>query len=132
MRELLPNNTTHFSKAYIKHYWHFQGVTDKQYQTLLQSSCQTTLIFSKSYWQAILHTFQELPSNKTDIFRVTTKQYWLIQSSCQTVFTLSRNYYQTIVKTFLRCLNEHLNRQNSQTENSQVKVRKVSIHTWNR
>ena len=47
-RELLPNNTTHFSKAYIKHYWHFQGFIDKQYYTLLQSSYQTILIFSKS------------------------------------------------------------------------------------
>ena len=45
-RELLSNNTIHFSRAYIKQYWHFQ-----------------------SYGQTILHTFPKLTSNNTDIFR---------------------------------------------------------------
>ena len=44
-RELLPNNTTHFSRH------------------------QTILIFSQSYSQTILHTLPELKSNNTDIFR---------------------------------------------------------------
>ena len=45
-REFLSDNTTHFSKAYINQYWHFQ-----------------------SYWQTISHTFPELTSSNTDIFR---------------------------------------------------------------
>ena len=43
----LANNTTHLLRVHIKQ----------------------ILIFSESYWQTILHTFLELPSNSTDIFR---------------------------------------------------------------
>ena len=51
-RELLKNNTKHFSRH------------------------QSILIFSKSYWQTILQTFPDFISlsNNTDIFRVTGKQ----------------------------------------------------------
>ena len=45
LRKLLPNNTTHLSRH------------------------QAILTFSESYWQTILHTFPELTSNNTDIFR---------------------------------------------------------------
>ena len=44
-QELLPNNTTHFSRH------------------------QAIQTFSESYWQTILHTFPELTSNNNDIFR---------------------------------------------------------------
>ena len=147
LKELLPNNTTHFSRH------------------------QAILTFSESYWQTILHTFPELTSNNNDIFRellgnnthffrvyikqywhfhrvpsklnysksffrvhitqywqfqrVTTKQYWLIQSSYQTVFTLSQSYYQTVVNTFFRVsVDTWTDRKFS---NSQVKLRKVSM-----
>ena len=150
------NNTTHFSRAYIKQYWHFQ-----------------------SWRLTILHTFPELPSNDTDIFRellanstthfsrVYTKQYWhfqrvsfklnyskkFFQSSYHTILTLSESYYQTILtylelisnsihtftelipnssKHFFWSFNGHLNRENSPRENSKVKVWKVSMHTWSR
>ena len=49
LRELLANNTTHFSRH------------------------QAILTFSESYCQTILHTFPELTSNNTDIFRVPSK-----------------------------------------------------------
>ena len=102
-RELLPNNTTHFSRhqtilTFPESYWqtiiHFSRTYIKQYEHF------------QSYWQIILHTFPEFILNNTDIFRellanntinfsrfhiiikqywhfqrVTTKQYWLIQSS---------------------------------------------------
>ena len=67
-QELLPNNTTHFSRH------------------------QAILTFSESYWQTILHNFPELTSNNNDIFtellasntthfsRVYVKQYWHFQS----------------------------------------------------
>ena len=44
-RELLLNNTTHFSRH------------------------KAILTFPESYWQTILHTLPELPPNSTDIFR---------------------------------------------------------------
>ena len=44
-KELLSNNTTHFSRH------------------------EAILTFSKSYLQTILHTFPEFISNNTDIFR---------------------------------------------------------------
>ena len=43
--ELLTNDTTHFSRH------------------------QAILKFSESYWQIILHTFQEFISSNTDIFK---------------------------------------------------------------
>ena len=122
-KELLANNIIHFSRAYIKQYWHFQRVADKQYYTLFQSSYQVILIFSKRYWQAILHTFQEHPSKNTDIFRellanntthfsrVYIKQYWhfqrvtsklnynksFFQISYHKILTLSKSYCQTML-----------------------------------
>ena len=45
LMELLPNNTTHFSRH------------------------QVILTLSASYWQIILHTFPEFMSSNTDIFR---------------------------------------------------------------
>ena len=50
-RELLANNTTHFSRAYIKPYWHLQRATGKQYYTLFQSLYQAILTFSESSFQ---------------------------------------------------------------------------------
>ena len=103
--------------------------TGKQYFKLFPISYhyQTVLTFLESYWQTILH-FSEFISSNTDIFRE-LKQYWLIQSSHQTVFTLSQIYYQTIVNTFLGVWMGTW-ADSSQTENSQIKVRNVSKHTW--
>ena len=98
LRDLLPNNTTPFSRY------------------------QAILTFSESYWQTILRTFPELTSNNPDIFRellanntthfsrVYIKQYWhfkrdssklnyskkFFQSSYHTILTLSESYYKTI------------------------------------
>ena len=78
-------------KVYIKHYWHFEGVTPKQCCTLLQTSSNTEIFrgllsnnatyffraYIKQYWhfrrvtgkQYYTLTFPELTLNKTDIFR---------------------------------------------------------------
>ena len=50
-RELLANNTTYFSRTYIKQYWQIQRVTGKQYHTLFRSLHQTILTFSESSFQ---------------------------------------------------------------------------------
>ena len=143
-RELLPKKSKHIYRLHIKQYWHFQGVTPKQYCTLFQTSNSTDI-------------FSELLANSTTHFsRVYIKQYWhfqrvtsklnycknFFQSSYHTIMTLSESYYQTILTyselisnsihtpTELLWTLEHI--ENSQTENSQVKVRKVSMHRWNR
>ena len=98
-RELLPNKSKHIFRVHIKHYWHFEGVTRKQYYTLFQTSSNTDI-------------FRELLSNNTthfsrayikhnDIFRVIGKQYYtLFQSLHQTILTFSESYWQTILHTF--------------------------------
>ena len=70
-RELLANNTAHLSKASIKQYRHFPRVTGNHYYKTLKISnqYQTILTFSESYWQAILHTFQEVIASNICIFR---------------------------------------------------------------
>ena len=77
LRELLPNNTTHFSRHLA------------------------ILTFSKSYCQTTLHTFPEVTSNNTDIFReLLCKQYNpLFKSLHQTILTFSAGYWQTILHT---------------------------------
>ena len=68
-RELLANNTAHLSRASIKQY-------RKKLQTLkISNQYQTILTFSESYWQAILHTFQEVIASNIHIFRVHITQY---------------------------------------------------------
>ena len=42
-RELLANNTTHFSRVYIKQYWHFQRIPSK-------------LNYSKNFFLSSYHT----------------------------------------------------------------------------
>ena len=107
--ELLPNNTINFSRN------------------------QAILTYSESYWQTILHTFPELTSNNTDIFRkllenntthfsrVYIKQHWyfqrvpsklnyikkFFQSSYHTILTLLESYYQTI-STYLELISNTL------------------------
>ena len=55
----------------------------------------------RSYSQTILHTFPELTSSNTKIFRVTGKQYYILfQSLHQTILTFSESYWQTILHTF--------------------------------
>ena len=68
-RELLANNTTHFSRAYIKQYWHFQRVSFKlnYSKKFFQSSYHTILTLSESYYQTIL-TYLELISNSIHTF----------------------------------------------------------------
>ena len=105
---------------------------------LFQSSYQTILIFSESYWtilQTILYTFPELASKNTDIFRVPFKLNYstnFLQSSYHTILIFSENNYQTILtyselisnsihtfieflannsKHFFESFNEHLDRQ---------------------
>ena len=91
--ELLPNKSKHIFRVHIKHYWHFEGVTRKQYYTLFQTSSNTDI-------------FRELLSNNTthfsrayikhnDIFRVIGKQYYtLFQSLHQTILTFSESFFQ--------------------------------------
>ena len=88
LSELLPNKSKQIFRVHIKHYWHFEDVTPKQYYTLFQTSSnsdifkellsrntkhfsrhQAILKFLESYWQTILYIFPELTSNNTDIFR---------------------------------------------------------------
>ena len=108
-RELLLNKSKQVSRVHIKHYWHFQGVTSKQYYALFQTTNNTnissellannTLHFLRAYikhnWHfqrvAGKHTFPELISDNTDIFRMLLanntahisrapiKQYWHFQ-----------------------------------------------------
>ena len=91
--ELLPNKSKHIFRVHIKHYWHFEGVTPKQYYPLFQTSSNTDI-------------FRELLSNNTthfsrayikhnDIFRVIGKQYYtLFQSLHQTILTFSESFFQ--------------------------------------
>ena len=96
LRELLVQNTTHFSRVYIKQYWHFKRVPSKlNYSKNLFpefiSKTFTSLTFSESYYYTILLIYSEL-------------EY-------QTVFTLSEllpNNNEHVFESF----NEHLNRQN--------------------
>ena len=93
-------------------------------RTLFQGLYQTIMIFSESYWQTVLPTFQifyhyqttltfsELLANNTTHFpRVYINQYWhfervpskltnsknFSQSSYHTILVLSESYYQTIL-----------------------------------
>ena len=114
----------------MKHYWHFEGVTPNN-TTHFQTSSNTDKQYC--YWQTILHTFPELISNSTAIFRelmenntthfsrVYTKQYWnfqrvlsksnyskkFFQSSYHTILALSENYYQTIL-TYLELISNSI------------------------
>ena len=76
-RKLLANNTTHFSRIYIKQYWHFHRVlyklnySKKFFKVYIiltsESYCRLTLTFSDQISHKI-HTFSGL-------FRAITKQY---------------------------------------------------------
>ena len=115
------NNSKHF-RFHIQQYWRFQEVTSKSYYTLFQSSYQTILTLSGSYYQTTLYfgtsnntnIFRELLANNTTNFyrfHIIIKQYWIIQrvvsklnyskiffqSSYHTILTLSDSYYQTIL-----------------------------------
>ena len=118
----------------IKQYWYFQKVTGKQYYKLFQISYhQTILTFSENYWAFIkqyCHIIQYWHFQ-----RVTTKLYRIIDSILtQTLFRLS---FRVITKKnkkhfFWECEWKLEQVENSQAKNPQVKVRKVSIHKWNR
>ena len=74
--ELLPNSTKHFSRH------------------------QTILIFSKSYWQIMIHIFPEFISSNTEIFwgflpKLNYSENFF-QSLYHTILTLSDSCYQTI------------------------------------
>ena len=69
-RYLLPINTAHFFRVYIKQYWYKQ-FSDSSFQTIVKTFFR---VYITQHWH-----FQT----------VTNKQYWLIQSSYKTVFTLS-------------------------------------------
>ena len=85
-------------RVHMKHYWHFDGVTPKQYQTLFQTPDDIDI-------------FKELlANNDTHFSRVYIKQYWnflrvpsklnysenFFQSLYHTILTLSDSCYQTI------------------------------------
>ena len=103
-RELLPNKSKHIFRVHIKYYWHFQGVTSKQYYTLtlpdikqywhfqkvtgkqyyklfqISYHYQTILTFSESYWETILHTFPKFISSNTDNFRELLPNYTILKT----------------------------------------------------
>ena len=92
-REPLANNTTHFSRAYIKQSWHtesYRELTGKQYHTLFQYLYQPIL-----RWD--FHRFpSKLNYNKK-----------LFQSSyCTILNTIWKSYYQTIL-TLIETANSH-------------------------
>ena len=74
LRELLANNTTHFSRVYIKQYWHFHRIPYKLnysknifrvHITLI--SYQIILTYSEFISNSI-HTFTELLPNSSKYF----------------------------------------------------------------
>ena len=70
-----------------------EGGTPKQYCTLFQTSSNTDIF--RELLSTVLHTFPELISSNTDIFRVTGKQYLY-----QIILTFSVSYWQIIRHTF--------------------------------
>ena len=108
-REPLANNTTHFSRAYIKQSWHtesYRELTGKQYHTLFQYLYQPIL-----RWD--FHRFpSKLNYNKK-----------LFQSSyCTILNTISKSYYQTIL-TLTETANSHPESQ-FDTSPSSIKILK--------
>ena len=98
--------TTHFSRVYIKQYWHFQRVPSK-------------LNHRKNLFQSRYHTIMTLSECLIDLFKTHIKQH----SHFHRVITKQN------IKHFFESLNVHLNRQKkSQTENSQLKVRLAYTH----
>ena len=123
--ELLANNTTNFSRFH-----NIINNNDNFIELLVNNATYFFRVYIKQDWY-----FQRVPSKlnheknffESSYHTILTlsesycKQYWLIQSSYQTA--------QTIVNTFLRVsMDTYLKR----TKNSQVKMRIVSIQTWNR
>ena len=123
--ELLANNTTNFSRFH-----NIINSNDNFIELLVNNATDFFRVYIKQDWY-----FQRVPSKlnheknffESSYHTILTlsesycKQYWLIQSSYQTA--------QTIVNTFLRVsMDTYLKR----TKNSQVKMRIVSIQTWNR
>ena len=123
--ELLANNTTNFSRFH-----NIINNNDNFIELLVNNATDFFRVYIKQDWY-----FQRVPSklnHEKNFFESSyhtiltlsesySKQYWLIQSSYQTA--------QTIVNTFLRVsMDTYLKR----TKNSQVKMRIVSIQTWNR
>ena len=123
--ELLANNTTNFSRFH-----NIINNNDNFIELLVNNATDFFRVYIKQDWY-----FQRVPSKlnheknffESSYHTILTlsesycKQYWLIQSSYQTA--------QTIVNTFLRVsMDTYLKR----TKNSQVKMRIVSIQTWNR
>ena len=81
-RELLPNKSKHIFRVHIKHYWHFEGFTPKQYYTLCQTSSNTDV-------------FRELRADNTTHFsRVYIKQYWHFQR-VPSKLNYSKNFFQS-------------------------------------
>ena len=97
-RELLPNKKKQIFRVDIKHYWHFEGVTPKQFYTLLPTSSNTDIfreLLSKnttlfqSLHQTILNT-ELLANNTKNTFPELTSE----------ILTFSESYWQTILHTF--------------------------------
>ena len=109
-KKLLASSTAHISRASVKQYWHFERVTGKQYCKRFQISYHYKIIltFSKSYYQIIV-AYSEVMS-----------------SSIHTFTELLPNNFKHFFEIFEWTLEQT---KNSQTENSQVKVGKVSIDT---
>ena len=83
-REPLANNTTHFSRVYIKQYWHtesYRELTGKQYYTHFQYLYEAILRWDSQRFPSKLNynkkLFQSSYCTILTLFqRVTTKQYW--------------------------------------------------------
>ena len=67
-REFLLNRSKHIFRIYIKHCWHFQGVTPKHYHTFFQTPNSTDI------------SRELLPNNIIHFSRVYIKQYWHFQN----------------------------------------------------
>ena len=108
-REPLANNTTHFSRAYIKQYWHtesYRELTGKQYYTLFQY-----------LYQAILRwDFQRFPS------KLNYNKKLFQSSYCTILNTIWKSYYQTIL-TLIETANSHPESQ-FDTSPSSIKILK--------
>ena len=102
-RELLANRSKHIFRVHIKHYWHFQGITLKQYYTLFQTS-NSTDISRELLANNIIHFSRASIKQYWHFQRVTDKYYYTVfQGSHQTTLIFSKSYwkqYRTHFKNF--------------------------------
>ena len=99
-REFLLNRSKHIFRIYIKHCWHFQGVTPKHYHTFFQTP-NSTDISRELLPNNIIHFSRVYIKQYWHFQRVTDKQYYILfQSSYQPILIFSKRYWQAILSTF--------------------------------